>query len=407
VVLTVCVAEPLAAWDPTTLNDSEEPGSVLVFPRFHTGTVTTVDQGILPRTRFEISVTCPKNFDCSGVGTVFLHAHWVCGGNASNVCQEVDFNLQTTINGTITFNPQNIGPRTTDVPAPPNCPSDPAEEESGGGYLIVWVTDPSNNPIAADALLGDEVILGSSLSAVAYDAIPIQAVAATGTQIGTASGPLLFDGSMYKEVTGTIYGSIPYQSPERETSLILLTLDVQSNLPNTPTFVGLNFYNENENLVSTATNFTCWGKVSLDSLPGGQNLNTDFGTKGLVKSTGAVQGSTPVTLLGVVEREEEFTLPVVGTVTATLSATGGFLGGSSCSVSSSSGVSPSCAAASCTFGSVCFLPNPFTGGCFIGPFPTVTCDISTSVTNNLSITREWGYPFLNDSTPVPTTFVPF
>jgi hypothetical protein len=273
--------------------------------------------------------------------------------------------------------------------------------------LIVWVTDPSNNPIAADALLGDEVILGSSLSAVAYDAIPIQAVAATGTQIGTASGPLLFDGSMYKEVTGTIYGSIPYQSPERETSLILLTLDVQSNLPNTPTFVGLNFYNENENLVSTATNFTCWGKVSLDSLPGGQNLNTDFGTKGLVKSTGAVQGSTPVTLLGVVEREEEFTLPVVGTVTATLSATGGFLGGSSCSVSSSSGVSPSCAAASCTFGSVCFLPNPFTGGCFIGPFPTVTCDISTSVTNNLSITREWGYPFLNDSTPVPTTFVPF
>jgi hypothetical protein len=271
--------------------------------------------------------------------------------------------------------------------------------------LIVWVTDPSNNPIAADALLGDEVILGSSLSAVAYDAIPIQAVAATGTQIGVASGPLLFDGSMYKEVTGTIYGSIPYQSPERETSLILLTLDVQSNVPNTPTFVGLNFYNEGETPISTATNFTCWGKVSLDSLPGGQNLNTDFGTKGLVKSTGAVQNGSPVTLLGVVEREEEFTLPVVGTVTGTLSATGTFLGGSSCSVSSSSGVSPSCAAFNCTFGSTCVIPGIF-GGCFLTA-PTVTCDISTIVTNNIGITREWGYPFLNDSQPLPTTFVPF
>jgi len=190
-------------------------------------------------------------------------------------------------------------------------------------------------------------------------------------------------------------------------SLILHTLDVQSNLPNTPTFVGLNFYNESENLISTATNFTCWGKVDLVSLPGGQNLNTDFGTKGLVKSTGAVQNGSPVTLLGVVEREEEFTLPVVGTVTGTISAIGGFLfPGSSCSVSSSSGVSPSCAAVSCTFGTVCEIINPITGGCLISA-PTVTCDISTSVTNNIGITREWGYPFLNDSTPVPTTFVPF
>ena len=163
VILALGTARPAFAWQ---LNDSEEPGSVLVFPRVHTGTVTAPD-GIFPRTRFEISVTCPQNFDCSGVGTVFLRAHWVCGGNASNVCQEVDFNLQTTINGTINFNTENIGPRTTNVPAPPNCPSDPAEEESGGGYLIVWVTDASGNPVAGDALLGDEVFRGSSLSAQA------------------------------------------------------------------------------------------------------------------------------------------------------------------------------------------------------------------------------------------------
>ena len=148
VILALGTARPAFAWQ---LNDSEEPGSVLVFPRVHTGTVTAPD-GIFPRTRFEISVTCPQNFDCSGVGTVFLRAHWVCGGNASNVCQEVDFNLQTTINGTINFNTENIGPRTTNVPAPPNCPSDPAEE---GKHAIFHHTDHvrTNNDPANLAVL--------------------------------------------------------------------------------------------------------------------------------------------------------------------------------------------------------------------------------------------------------------
>jgi len=410
VLASLWMAAPAAAWG--NLNDSEEPGSVLVFPRFHTGRVTTFDQGILPRTRFEVSVTCPVNFDCSGIQTVYLKAHWVCGGNASSVCQEVDFTLNTTINGTITFNPENIGPRTTDVPTPPDCPTPSADPEEGpSGYVIMWVTDAAGNPLKFDGLLGDEVISGSSLSAVAYDAIPIQANPdlLTGSAIGAVGGPLLFDGSMYQEVTGKIYGSIPYETAgSRETSLILLTLDVQSNLPNFPTFVGLNFYNENENLVSSATNFTCWGKVELSELPGGNNLTSDFGNKGLVTSTGALQNGSPATLLGVVEREEEFTLPVLGTVTATLSTFGGIFGGSSsCTVSSSNGVSPSCASASCTFGSFCLVPDPRPmGGCLI-TIPTVTCDISTRVTNNLGITREWGYPFLNDSQPLATTFVPF
>ena len=102
----------VAAWG----EDSEEPGSVLVFPSVHTGRVNTADQGVLPRTRFEISVTCPPddpNFDCGSVGTVYLRAHWVCGGNATGVCAEVDFNLSTTMNGTITFNTENIGPAIT------------------------------------------------------------------------------------------------------------------------------------------------------------------------------------------------------------------------------------------------------------------------------------------------------
>ncbi len=87
--LALGLAAPAFAWD---LADTDEPGSVLVFPAVFTGSVMTVDQGLVPRTRFEISVTCPKGADCSNITAVNLRAHWVCGGDARNICAEVDFN---------------------------------------------------------------------------------------------------------------------------------------------------------------------------------------------------------------------------------------------------------------------------------------------------------------------------
>jgi hypothetical protein len=62
------------------LNDSQEPGSVLVFPKFLRGAVTT-EQGNLARTEIEISVTCPSGVTCVDNLGVILRAHWVCPGS--------------------------------------------------------------------------------------------------------------------------------------------------------------------------------------------------------------------------------------------------------------------------------------------------------------------------------------
>src|SRR2546430_12688794 len=57
VLLNVTVSAPAAAWPGP--NDSERPGSVLVFPKFRPGLFRTVPP--LPRNTFEISVTCPQD----------------------------------------------------------------------------------------------------------------------------------------------------------------------------------------------------------------------------------------------------------------------------------------------------------------------------------------------------------
>src|SRR5437879_3640142 len=81
-------------------NNSEQPGSVIVFPKFINGTTKGE-----PNSHFEISVTCPVK---TAAGTcvfpentrVKLKAHWVCPGDQSFpdkfICKETDFDLFTT-----------------------------------------------------------------------------------------------------------------------------------------------------------------------------------------------------------------------------------------------------------------------------------------------------------------------
>ena len=92
------------------------------------------------------------------------------------------------------------------------------------------------------------------------------------------------------------------------TALTLLTLDVRSNRPNYPTFVDLNFYSENEVLLSTSHEFICWTQITLSDI--NPNLTaTGLSVKGLVVSEQAVKfpiggiadTAGPVTLLGIVE----------------------------------------------------------------------------------------------------------
>lgn len=95
------------------------------------------------------------------------------------------------------------------------------------------------------------------------------------------------------------------------TSLILLTLDVQSNRPNSPTFVDLDFTSEDAFSVSTFVEFICWGEFQLSVDPNltQQQMAT---RKGAVASDQAVKvplfgisdTAGPVTLLGLVQTDE-------------------------------------------------------------------------------------------------------
>jgi hypothetical protein len=296
------------------LNDPSEPGSVLVFPKFLTGTVQT-EQGTLARTEIEISVICPKGTTCVDGTNVFLRAHWVCPGDVLTACRETDFNLRVTVRGSLWFNPEGDGQLPNNFPTVPRAP---CKE----GYLIVWVVNNVGQPIKYDGLIGDAVVRKGSFDAAAYNAIPIQASSALATNAVVplgAGGSLVFDGrdNHYKAATGTIIGTVRYDRPRSDrrgpiqTSLTLLTLDVRSNNFNFPVFVDLDFFSDNERLNSTFTSFFCWTEVRLRDID--FNLNETFmGRKGLVQSTEATKvpflgindTSGSVTLLGIVETNE-------------------------------------------------------------------------------------------------------
>jgi hypothetical protein len=301
--VVVAVATPGVAWADHR-NDPERPGSVLVFHKFIRGTVDTGDQGTLPKSEFEISVVCPSDLDCLNTGglveswpdfpRVKLMAHWVCPGDAENVCNEVDFKLETTVNGTVRINPENVGElgidRTHNVPPPP-CEK---------GFLILWVIGEAfvtgeplggEEPIKLDSLIGDAILRETCDSASAYNAVPIQAGDDLLSRQSTDStdGDLEFDGNDYKELPERIFGTVRYDDPDRgiATSVTLLTIDVFSNRRNPRTVLDMNFYNEAEVGISTHTEFVCWRQVPLAEIPGG--LNTSHGRKGLLESADALQ----------------------------------------------------------------------------------------------------------------------
>jgi hypothetical protein len=272
---------------------------------------------------------------------VKLKAHWVCPSDQTfehkYICKETDFDLYTTVFGTVSFNPENIG-------APAAFPTTPLAPASNGvqrvptppcerGYLIAWVVNNNDLPINFNALVGDAIIRDDLGSVSAYNGIPIQAVLAQGQLVGAPveTGPqglLPFTGNpgQYAAVSNTIQSSVRFEAgptpgPAVTTDLTLLTLDVLSNRSNNPVYVDLNFYNANEYLVSTYTEFICWAELSLSgiNLPLTGPTSDDFintnlteatmGTrKGLVVSGPAIKfpfasvfdNAGPVTLLGLV-----------------------------------------------------------------------------------------------------------
>src|SRR6267143_983780 len=206
------------------LNDANEPGSVIVFPKFINMPRVTVD-GVagISRTEIEVGVVCPPTLNpltsplCAEHTLYKIRFHWVCPGAEavnSNICKESNFEFFVSMNGKVAFSadgdPINSNSPNTTVPP---CPR---------GYLIGWVENTNDQPIKFDGLIGNAVIrgpnllapspqAGSSTAVSAYNAIPIQA-SDDGTPQGTlrllddATDPnaLIFDDLLghYKSITG-------------------------------------------------------------------------------------------------------------------------------------------------------------------------------------------------------------
>jgi len=279
---------------------SEEPGSVIVFPKFAKGTVV-VDGVTRPQTEIEVRARCPSGTTCTEDEPVKIRFHWVCPGNsdkASNyVCKEADFDVRLSVNGKASVNPENpnLLENNTGIAAP--CPS---------GYLIGWAISPVIQSYKAFAIQADRNL--ADRAEIATDIDP-----------RTGTPALVFDGGAghYQVIGGAVPANLEYHKLTGPVAtgggpLILLTLDVRLNRPNYPTFVDLDFRGPDGGPASTSWNFRCWTEIqhpAIDAnftLAGAQNGNgvilSGRAEKAPVGPVSDIPG--PVTLLGLVPADE-------------------------------------------------------------------------------------------------------
>ena len=305
-----------------TPSGSEQPGSVIIFPKFTKGT-SAVDGVTKPLTEIEVGARCPTGAACPE-DEVKIRFHWVCPGSedisSKYICKEAGFDIVLSLNGKAVFNPENPTPAGKNLASSAPCPS---------GYLIGWVVNPvTERPIKYDGLTGSAVLRDSRGATEAYEAIAIQAEpnlavrADMTTDIDPRTGTpaLVFDGGAghYQAVAAGIPANLEFHKltgplSSSEASLILLTLDVRLNRPNYPTFIDLDFRSAEAVRASTSRDFTCWTEIQ------NPNIDTNFTLAGARAPAGAVVISGraikvpfggisdipgPVTLLGLVPTDE-------------------------------------------------------------------------------------------------------
>jgi hypothetical protein len=304
------------------LRTSEEPGSVIVFPKFTKGTAV-VGGTTSPRTEIEVDARCPNGVTCSEEKPVTVRFHWVCPGSedadAKYLCKETDFDVAIPIDGKAPLNPEDPQLAAKNPGASPPCPS---------GYLIGWVISPATGkPIKFDALTGSAILRDGGGAPQSYRAFAIQAdrnladraEIATDIDPRTGTPALVFDGGAghYQTVAGAVPTNLEYRKltgplSSNQAFLILLTLDVRVNRPNYPTFVDLDYRSDLGIRASTSWNFICWTEIqhpNIDAnftLAGAQNRNGVVlaGRAMKVPYAGISDIPGPVTLLGLVPTAE-------------------------------------------------------------------------------------------------------
>jgi hypothetical protein len=323
---------PAYAARDINLSDSQEPGSVLVFPEFIKNGAVNVDGVPLPRTEIEIGMVCPPGVTptttlCFEHQPFKLRGDWVCPGletfESKAICQNTSFEVDITLDGKIAF-PADGGNYFSNQPhvQAPQCKN---------GYLIVWVVNNAGDKISFNGLIGDAVLRGPnnavgsgsvnpgfSTAVSAYPAIPIQSPKPINT-ILNASGKdeLSFAGDDYQEVTGVLIGDVKFDNDTprasggptpinafSETFLIFMTLDVLSGHSNPPVFVPITFWNETkagapstdpnfENPTDTAVHFICWGRFQLTAIDDNLTQLNQGTRKGLFITDQATFGASP------------------------------------------------------------------------------------------------------------------
>jgi len=316
-------AMPSFAQAPEAISSaSEEPGSVIVFPKFTKGTVV-VDGVTRPQTEIEVRARCPSGATCTEDEPVKIRFHWVCPGNSDKashyVCKETDFDVRLSVNGKASFNPENPDLLENSVGSAAPCAS---------GYLIGWVISPvTGRPIKYDGLTGSAILRDGRGAIQSYDAFAIQAdrnlanraEIATDIDPRTGTPALVFDGGAahYQVVAGGIPEDLEYHKltgplATGNAPLILLTLDVRLNRPNYPTFVDFDFRSEEGGLASTAWNFRCWTEIQHPAIDANFTLAGARNHNGVILAGRAekvpfgpvsdIPG--PVTLLGLVPADD-------------------------------------------------------------------------------------------------------
>jgi hypothetical protein len=372
------VGSSIAQTRDPRLADAQEPGSVIVFPKFIRGSLTVDGVPAQPRTEFSVGIVCPPgnpfHASCAELTKFKIKFHWVCGTDenpiSSFVCREQDFVAFVTMNGKLIFNPEGTTAPGNFVASTPPCDR---------GYLIAWVVDLLDRPIKYDGLVGTAVLRESPTAVMAYKGITIQADPAAAIQsviatttVNGVPGSLPFTGApgAYQALTGVIIADVEYDkvsAPSHVTNLTLMTLDVLSNQPNYPTFVPLKFWSALEDLHSTSVDFVCWQEIGLLGFDPDLTSGNVGSRKGVMIAgparkfaIGGINGDTagPVTLLGLVDTLE----------------------------------GPTVASAPCLAGTGTTTP------------PRTPCIPIERTSGN---ERSFMYEVYNDSIFVPTTFVPF
>src|SRR6516225_7257367 len=140
------------------LADPSELGSVIVYPKWRSGTVS-VNGVTLPQTEIELGAVCPVGQVCAEKEPIKVRFHWVCGGSDKidnkYICPSSDFDVFLTVDGKAVFDPENkpiTGSQNHHVSLPPlNIDGTPCTR----GYLIGYA---EGNMMVLAA--GDRLIFG-------------------------------------------------------------------------------------------------------------------------------------------------------------------------------------------------------------------------------------------------------